>query len=183
MSTPLPRSFDITPPITQKAARQKCRLLRLPPRLIKVVFKNIKHPRDQVAFMLSCKKAAKITSGIKLRSANMTFWRRGKKKTIPYAHRHLVHALKMWKWIPEGLQFCHECEKYLPLSRIWAARNGKLITQLQNVDWMWAVGRWTRGGKSCPPCQIGDFEEGKEWLQAWPEGHAAGPLRRQRLEQ
>ena len=183
MSKPLPRSFDLAPLMTRKAARQRCHLLRLPPKLIKIIFKKVKHPQDQIAFMLSCKKTAKLTSRIKLRSAQITIWRAGKKRTRAYTHRDLLGALKRWKWIPDGLQLCLDCQKYLPRNRFWTAKNGKPIVKLQHVDWVWAVGRWTRGAKSCPTCQIGDLEEGEEWLQAWPEGVAPGPLRRQKLEQ
>ncbi|KAK5949183.1 hypothetical protein OHC33_009724 [Knufia fluminis] len=183
MPKPLPRSLDLAPLITQKATRQRCHLLRLPPKLVKRIFKKIKHPRDQVAFMLSCKKTAKLTSKIKLRSAIITTTRVGQKTRKLYTHRQLVEALKRWKWIPGGLQFCHACEKYLPRNRLWIARNGKPITKLRHVDWMWAVGQWTRGGKLCPTCQIRDVEEGKDWLQAWPEGGARGPLIKQELGQ
>jgi len=169
--------------MTHRAAYQKSRLLSLPSRIVKQIFKNIRHPRDQVAFMLTCKKAAKITANICLNTITTLVTNGTRHERRPYAHLNLLGALHKWNYIPSHLQLCRNCEKYLPRNRIWIARNGKPIKELQHVDWMWTVGRWTRGGKICPTCEISDFEEGKEWLQASPEGHGVGMLRRQQLEQ
>lgn len=182
MSRPLPLAYNLKPQMTHKGARQRSRLLSLPPKTVKRIFKKIRHPRDQVAFMLTCKKAAKTTANIRLNTATTIVMNGTCQKRRPYAHLHLLGALRKWSYIPNHLQLCRNCEKYLPRDRIWIARNGKPITELEHVDWLWTVGRWTRGGKTCPTCEIGDFEEGKEWLQASPEGHGVGMLRRQQLE-
>ncbi|KAK5312669.1 hypothetical protein LTR70_008039 [Exophiala xenobiotica] len=183
MSRPLPPAYNLKPQMTQKAARQKSRLLSLPPKIVKQIFKKIRHPRDQVAFMLTCKKAAKLTANIRLTTVTTIVTYGTYHERRPYTHLHLLGALRKWSYIPNHLQLCRSCEKYLPRDRVWIARNGKTIKELEHVDWLWTIGRWTRGGKTCPTCEIGDFEEGKEWLQASPEGHAVGMLRRQQLGQ
>lgn len=175
---PLPSSFDLTS-FTKDAASQSAHLLQLPDELVVNVFRRIQHPHDQVALMLSCKHLANVASNVEL---NTMIVQGVNYMKLRFDHRHLLKALKRWNWIPDNLLLCRECEMYLPRERIWKDRQGKEISRLMLVDWMGAFAFWKKGGGICPPCQIpDDFVEGEEWLQAWPEGLAPGPLRRQRL--
>lgn len=78
---------------------------------------------------------------------------------------------RQWSWMPENLQLCHFCWKFLPRQRIWKDRQGREISSLRKVDWNWAVKDWIQGGKICPTCQIPEnYNDSSGWLQCWPDG-------------
>ena len=181
MGKRLPVYYDLRH-LTKTPKRQRSKLLKLPTELIQHIFRNVKHPRDQVAFLLCCKRAARANSRMKLNSITVTRTGRAGHKPRPYAQQNLLHALQKWGFISKELRLCHKCETFLPRYRIWKTRLGKPLRNLEHVDWMWAVFRWNTGGRICPTCEIGDFEEGEDWLQPWPEGFARGALRRQLME-
>lgn len=178
MRKPLPTSLNLTHH-THNAKAQQSPLLALPEAILTKIYNDIPHPLDQIAFTLTCKQTAHITSNIPLNQIYINVRSGGKTQTVLYAHRHLVLAMAKWAFIPSHTQFCKICEKFLPKQRVWTDGNGRGIRMLERVDWMWAVARWRRGGKICPSCQIlgvGEGVEGGDWVQTWPEGYGRGPL-------
>lgn len=182
---PLPESFDFIQNRQQfrANARQQSSLLKLSPEVLLLIFGGVAHPRDQVAFMLSCKGLAATTRSIKLNTIQAKARSAGNYLSRLYDHRDLIEDLYRHAFIPKFLQLCIRCEKYLPVQRIWRDVYGIPIRDLEYVDWISAVVQWTKGGKVCPTCQIGHVVEGEDWLQGWGEGFVQGVLVRRKVEE
>lgn len=184
---PLPRSFDFLRNRRIKPRRHQAPppLLSLPSEILVRIFSGITHPRDQISFMLSCKPLASVTRSAPLNTAHINFQFFKRRGSRSYDHRDLILDLHKhsFGFIPSTLQLCHTCERYLPKHRVWRDGYGIPIRDLEYVDWIWAVAQWTRGGKICPTCQIGEVEEGKDWVQSWGEGFVQGVLVRRGVEE
>jgi hypothetical protein len=140
------------------------------------IFNYLNHPREQIAFALSCRK---IAAAVGQREPML-------KPGIVRVHRYprhygkesLLSDLRKWNLIPKELALCKACWRYLPHNRIWTTRSGVALKNLKRVDWSWAVMLWRQGGKFCPTCQIPkNSEAGKRsngtFVQNWAEGMAA----------
>lgn len=126
------------------------------------IYNELDHPRDQIAFALTCKcfgAVATSPAANPLLPGTITATR----KTIePYRKEHLLADLVSWGFIKlmpkrnRNLKLCRSCWKYLPRQRIWRTKDGRRkLNSLKRVDWAWAVMMWAQGGgKVCPTCQI-----------------------------
>ena len=147
-----------------QSQEQDASILRLPTNILLLIYTKIRSPATQIFFALSCRALARIAKLADLNRDNV----RGFNKYRPYGLLDFMRALHVW--VDPSLQLCHSCLKYLPVQRKWKDRQGRDITTLRRVDWLWAVKCWISGGRNCPTCQIPqDYDESREWVQCRPE--------------
>lgn len=154
--------------LPSKKHRDPAPILQLSAKLLRLIYRNIRHPADQVRFALCCKTIAKIAKTTKLN----TFIVLSLKESVIRAYNidDLKQELQCWK----SLRKCKGCQDMLPKRRIWTTEEGVELAKLKNVDWIWAVKDWMGGGQLCPPCRISEHYDGTAsgWLQCRPEGFA-----------
>lgn len=147
----------------ETASLSSTRILDLPENVLARIYQDIDCPRTQIALALSCRRMLATASLVDLSQC----LRKHAKGRCSYS----LVMKDLHSWMPSHLQLCHSCWKYLPKHCIWRDRAGKLISQLQNKDWLWAVMNWTQGGRICPRCQVfQDVDTSGSWIQCWPDG-------------
>jgi hypothetical protein len=129
--------------------------------LLTTIYNTLQHPRDQIAFALTCHGFATIATSSYARPLQAGISTTHRNTIVSYTKEHLVADLVTWAFItPKSkhapLKLCRSCWKYLPRNRIWRTRDSRReLRSLKRVDWAWAVMLWAKGGgKICPTCQI-----------------------------
>jgi len=146
-------------------------ILRLPISVLRSIYAEVVHPRSQIFLALSCKTFASVAvlDGLHEPPSRTYLSKYGVVVSRRYDYSALIRKLRVI--MPDHLHLCHSCWKYLPKQRVWKDSEGRNITTLKKVDWLWAVKEWIRGGKICPSCQIPeDWEDNEGWLQCLGEG-------------
>lgn len=135
----------------------KDHITSLPLKPLALIHGALAHPRDQVAFAITCRRfagAARSKHATLLKPGTILRRNRNSTYTQQYGQEHLLGDLRSWGFIPKHLKLCRSCWRFLPRRRIWLTREGRPLKTLRHVDWTWAVMRWANEGKVCPTCQI-----------------------------
>lgn len=146
------------------------------------IYNTLSHPRDQIAFALTCASFAATAndhSATDIKPGNVLTPQRGTTTTSthPYRKEDLLADLCRWGFIRPtkrgGLKLCRSCWTYLPRQRLWQTREGRPLKSLKRVDWAWAVMLWANGGgKVCPTCQIPEgYDDAAEGMFLQKEGN------------